>query len=106
MHDANPFRHLDWLLCNTTRVLKSYNARFIGNVRTQLAIAKEVVLHLEAARDNRQLASHEEDLWRLLKMKSLCLASLQRTIVRQESRILWLHKGDAPTKFFHIYANM
>jgi hypothetical protein len=25
--------------------------------------------------------------------------------VRQEARLLWLHEGDTPTKFFHIYAN-
>jgi hypothetical protein len=27
-------------------------------------------------------------------------------MVRQESRLLWLKEGDAPTRFFHSYANM
>jgi hypothetical protein len=31
--DANPFRHLDWLLRNTARVLQSWSDRFIGNIR-------------------------------------------------------------------------
>jgi hypothetical protein len=40
-----------------------------------------------------------------LKLKSLGLASLQHTIACQESRILWLKEGDAPTRFFHIQAS-
>jgi hypothetical protein len=41
----------------------------------------------------------------LLRLKSLALSSLQQTIARQESRILWLAEGDAPTRFFHAHAN-
>jgi hypothetical protein len=38
-------------------------------------------------------------------LKSLGLASLQRTIARQEARLLWLKEGDDPTQFFHCHAN-
>jgi hypothetical protein len=41
-----------------------------------------------------------------LKIKSLGLASVQRTIARQELRLLWLKEGDAPTCFFHIQASL
>jgi hypothetical protein len=34
----------------------------IGNNRVQLEIAKEVVHHLEMARDRWQLATHEESI--------------------------------------------
>jgi hypothetical protein len=87
------------------RVLKSWSDKFIGNVRVQLEVAKEVVHRLEMARDRRQLATHEEELRQHLKLKPLGLASLQRTIAQQESRLLWLSEEDAPTKFFHCHAN-
>jgi hypothetical protein len=63
------------------------------------------VLHLEIAQGSQQLRSCKEDLCKQLKLKSLMLSSLQRTIARQESCILWLNEGDAPTRFFHIDAN-
>lgn len=57
------------------------------------------------AQDRRTLAVHEEELRKRLKMKALGRSSLQRSIARQESRLLWLVEGDAPTKFFHNYTN-
>lgn len=60
---------------------------------------------LEIAHDRHPLAQHEEDLRRKLKLKSLGLASLQRSIVRQQSRLLWLSDADAGTRFFHLHAN-
>ena len=41
----------------------------------------------------------------LLKQLVLGLASLERTIARQRSRITWLPEGDAHTKLFHLVAN-
>jgi hypothetical protein len=70
--------------------LKSWSDKFIQNLRVQLEVAKKVIHRLEMAWDRRTLAVHEESLQQKLKLKSLGLASLQRTIVRQESRLLWL----------------
>jgi hypothetical protein len=103
--DINPCRRLDWLLQNTARFLKSWSDRFIGSVRTQLAIAKEVLHCLAMAHDRELLAAHEESLRQLLKLMSLGLSPLQRTMARQESRLLWLSKGDAAMCFFHTHAN-
>jgi hypothetical protein len=72
----------------------------------QLEVAREVVQCLEMAGDRRALAEHEESLRKLLKCKSMGLTSLQRSMARQESRLLLLKEGDALTKFFHSYANM
>jgi len=43
------FRCLDFKLHSTAKVLKSWSAKHIGSVRLQLAIAKEIVLHLDHA---------------------------------------------------------
>jgi hypothetical protein len=51
--NISPFKHLDWLFRNMTRFLKSWSDRFVGNIRLQLAIAKEAHLRLEAAGDRR-----------------------------------------------------
>jgi hypothetical protein len=32
LRDANPFKHLNWLLRNTAKVLKSWNDRTIGSI--------------------------------------------------------------------------
>jgi hypothetical protein len=82
LRDANHFKRLDWFLRNTAKLLKSWNDRFIGSIGVQLEICKEVVVKLEAARDTHQLAAHEESLHCEMKLKSLGLSSLQRTIAR------------------------
>jgi hypothetical protein len=50
----------------------------------------EVVFRLEMAMDRQPLVAHEESLQKKLKLKALALSSLQRTIARQESRLLRL----------------
>jgi hypothetical protein len=86
-------------------MLKSWSDRTIGNIRLQLEVDKEVLHRLEQARDLRLLASHEEALRHLAQLKTLGLASLQRSVARKESRLLWLRGGDASTKFFHAHGN-
>jgi hypothetical protein len=87
------------------RMLTSWTDRFIGNVQVLLEVAKEAVAKFEAARDYRQLGTHEESLGCEMKLKSLGVSSLQQSIVRQESRVLWLSGEEAPTRFFHVQAS-
>jgi predicted transcriptional regulator len=64
----------------------------IGNIRLQLMLAREVLHLLEVAEDSRPLVPHEESLRQFVKLESLRLASLERTLARQESRLLWIRK--------------
>jgi hypothetical protein len=63
-------------------------------------LAKEIVHRLEIERDSRELTENEEWLRKKLKLRCLGLASLERTIARLRSRILYLKEGDANTSFF------
>jgi hypothetical protein len=64
----------------------------VGNMCLQLVVAKEVIFKLEQAQDHRSLSEEEIILRNELKMKCLGIASLNRTIVRQCSRLLFLHE--------------
>lgn len=78
--------------------------RFIGSVRLQLAVAREVVQQLDAAQDRRALSEPELEVRWELKYKTLGLSSMARTIARQRSCIQFLAEGDANTKFFQLQA--
>jgi hypothetical protein len=95
---------LDFKLRNTTKVLKRWSQKFVGSVRLQLAVAKEVIFQLEQQLDRCSLSPDERTLRSELKMRCLGLASLTRSIARQWSRDLFLAEGDANTRFFHLQA--
>lgn len=68
-------------------------------------MANEVVRLLDVAMDSRVLTDAEFWLRCQLKKKVLGLASLQRTIAHQKSRILWLKEGEANTQYFQAFAS-
>jgi hypothetical protein len=71
-------------------------------MRLQLALARETILGLDVAEEDRVLTLEERTLRARLKLRTLGLASLARTIARQRSRISFLAEGDASTRFFHL----
>jgi hypothetical protein len=83
------------------RALQSWNSKQVGHVKTQLALAREVLHRLEIAQDNRLLSSDEDWLRIELKRHCLVLASLERTIATLRSRVCHLKDGDANTSLFH-----
>ncbi|XP_073367970.1 uncharacterized protein [Aegilops tauschii subsp. strangulata] len=102
--DGNPFWVLDSKLRAMAKALQSWSDRRIGNIKLQLAMAMELIARLDAAADKRSLTIIEHDLRKLLNKKLLGLCSLERTIARQRSRLLFLKEGDANTGFFHKHA--
>jgi hypothetical protein len=92
-------RALDIKFRSTIRSLQSWSQKKVGSVQLQLAVAKEVIFQLDHAQDRRNLSLEELDLRKELKFKCLGLTSVQRTIVRQLSRIAFLSEGVPIRKF-------
>lgn len=105
VHSALP---LKWLHIKTTHVakgIKQKKEKKIGDTKLQLAIVKEVLLQLEATQEHRSLTVLELDLCRRLKAHGTGLAAIEKTRIRQRSRLTYIRCGDANTKFFHIRAS-
>jgi hypothetical protein len=58
---------------------------------------------LEIAQDHQTLSTLEIWFRNKLKLHSLALSSLQRTIACSHSRITWLSEGDTNTALFHSH---
>jgi hypothetical protein len=86
------------------RALQSWSDKKVGNFRSQLQLAREILHQLEIAQDSRPLSLLEIWLRNSLKKHSLALTSLLRTVARLRSRIHWIKKGDANTWLFHSRA--
>jgi hypothetical protein len=102
---TDPFRRLDALFRNAAEYFQSWGQKKVGNVKLQIAIANTLILRLDIAQEHRALSPGERWLRKMLKLSVLGLASLERTIARQRSRIRWLKEEDANSKFFHAVAN-
>ncbi|XP_072151419.1 uncharacterized protein [Setaria viridis] len=89
---------------NTAKELQSWSQRNVGQIKLQLLVAKTVVHWLDKAQEERQLTMEEHQLRKELKLKSLGLSSLERTMIRLRSRISYLRDGDANTHLFHMQA--
>lgn len=85
----DPFVDLTNRLRSTAIVLTRWSQRRVGNIKQQILMANEVILQLDKAMERTQL-NQERWLCGQLKKKILGLASLERTIARQRSRIAWL----------------
>jgi hypothetical protein len=92
-------------MVRTTRALKAWRRRTVGNIKVQLAIIQIVLTMLEKAQENRRLSRDELDFRRRLKIKILGLAGIQISNARQHFRQTWVRLGDANTKIFHLMAN-
>jgi hypothetical protein len=101
IHDPDPFRRLMLRLQATARKLTSWSSKATGNIKSKMAISRELISRFDKAQEGRALSPQEDWLRRQLKMSYLGLASMERTITRQRARIASLKDGDANTAFFH-----
>jgi hypothetical protein len=100
-----PIKRLHVKLARAAKSIKKWRREKIGDTKLQLAIIKEVILQLEAAQESRALTSQEAELRRRLKIRCTGLATIEKSRIRQRSRLTYIRCGDANTKFFHIRAN-
>lgn len=102
----NPLKTLHIKLSRVAKALKKWSKTLMSQGKMAMVICKEVIAQLEKAQVSRQLVSRERNLLKLLKRRVLGLAAIEKSRARQKSRITWLRKGDANTKFFQIMANV
>lgn len=98
---GNQYVTLDKKLWATAKSLKKWSDKWIGDIKLQIVIALEVISRLDKAMDGRTLTTQEGELRKTRKRKQLGLCSLERSIARQRSRILYLKEGDVSTRLFH-----
>ncbi|KAF8733041.1 hypothetical protein HU200_015400 [Digitaria exilis] len=102
---TNPYSRLDHMLRKTVRALQSWSHKQVGQVKEQLLLARELVRRFDRAMERRGLSADEVAFRRDLKLKLLALASLERTIARLRSRLVFLKDGDANTRLFHLQSS-
>ena len=75
-----PLETISIKLKRLTKALQSWSQKQVGNIKSQLALARHILHRLEMAQDHRALSSDENWLRCKLKQHCLFLASLERTI--------------------------
>jgi predicted ribonuclease YlaK len=105
VHSVLPLKRLHIKLAHAAKAIKRWSREKIGDTKLQLALVKEVLLQLELAQESRVLTAQEMDLRRRLKARSVGLADMEKSRMRQRSRLTHIRCGDANTKLFHIRAN-
>lgn len=88
------------MLRKLVRALQSWSATKIGEIKSQLLMVRELVLRLDRAQERRQLSEEEIGPRKRTKMRCLGLASLERTMAPQRSRVCQLSEGDTNTAYF------
>ena len=102
---SQPLKRLHIKLYRVAKGIKRWRKEKIGDTRLQLAIVKEILLQLEAAQEFRNLSQEELQLRQQLKIRSMGLAAIEKSRIRQKSRLANIKCGDANTKLFHIRAS-
>ncbi|WVZ96688.1 hypothetical protein U9M48_042292 [Paspalum notatum var. saurae] len=78
-----PLKRLHIKLARTAKAIKAWRKAKIGDTKLQLVIVKEVILRLETAQEDRTLTFEELELLKKLKLRSLGLALIEKSRIRQ-----------------------
>jgi exonuclease III len=102
VRSTDPLRRLHVKLERTAKALKRWHRAKFGDLKLQLAIAREVIGRLDVAQEARQLSMAERTLRTSLRSKILGIASINKIRMRQKARLSSIRLGDANTLLFHI----
>ena len=87
---ALPMKRLHIKMARVAKAIKRWKKDKIGDTRMQLAIVKEVLLQLEEPQEHRLLTAMELHICRLLRTHSTGLAAIEKSRIRQRSRLTYI----------------
>jgi hypothetical protein len=102
---TNAVRRLHIKLSQTAKALKSWERNCVGNIKTQLAVVKEVFWLLDQAQERRAISQEEIEFKAMLKEIYFGLLTVDKIRARQRSRLMNIKYGDVCTKLFFLRAN-
>ncbi|KAM0867030.1 hypothetical protein ACQ4PT_042264 [Festuca glaucescens] len=102
---TDPIRRAHIKLSRAAKALKRWQRDCVGDLRTQISTAKEIIWCLDQAEEASPLSDGERTLRSQLKSSYLGLLAIQKIKLRQRSRLTWIRLGDANLKLFHARAN-
>jgi hypothetical protein len=95
-------RRLHIKLSRTAKALKLWEKARISNIKSQLAVAKEVLWQLDQAHERRNLSQAELAFKEKIKNVYLGLVTIEKMRAHQRSRLMNVKYGDASTKYFFL----
>jgi hypothetical protein len=102
---TDTIRRLHIKLLKTTKALKIWEKFCIGNIKNQLAIAKEDIWLIDQAQERRTLTQVEMNFKARLNDVYLGLLAVEKIRARQRARLTNIRYGDANSKLFYLRAN-
>jgi hypothetical protein len=102
---GNKVHTLHVKLARLAKALKRWHKQKMVDNKKEYTEVHELVLRLDQVQDQRDLAEAEFQSRKEAKSKILGLAAVRKIRIRQRSRLMWIHVGDANTKLFHQRAN-
>jgi exonuclease III len=102
---SDPVRRIHIKLSRTAKALKKWQRQNVGILKSQIALAKEIIWRLDLAEEERPLSNEERILRRHLKASYLGLLAIQKIKLRQRARLTCIRVGDTNSKLFHARIN-
>lgn len=105
LHETDAMRKIHIKLARTAKALKKWQKTKIGNIKLQVAVAKEIIWRMDVAEEERQLTHEELEFRKRINLKYQGLLVIEKIKAKQRSRLTNIRTADANTKLFYIRAN-